>query len=118
MILAIIGSRTITDINLSEYVKERPDEIVSGGANGIDTLAAIYARENNIPLKEFRPDYQKYGRGATHIRNRQIIDYCDKVLAIWDGKSKGTLSSLNYAKRIGKESVIVNPYNNEDIPIL
>ena len=41
MKIAIIGSRSITDANIRKYVS-RGDEIVSGGAVGIDTLAAEY----------------------------------------------------------------------------
>lgn len=112
MKLAIVGSRGITDIRLSEYITERPEMIISGGAKGIDTLAAIYARENNIPLKEFLPEYSKYGRSAPIIRNKQIVEAADMVMAFWDGKSKGTLSSINLAKKLGKSLLIINPCDN------
>ena len=117
MKLAIIGSRALSGIDIARYIDKRPDEIISGGARGIDTLAASYARENGIPLRVFLPDYQMYGRGATHIRNRQIIEACDRVLAIWDGKSKGTLSSMNYARKLGRELIVVHADDHEDIPV-
>lgn len=112
MNLAIVGSRGITDINLSQYITEQPEMIISGGAKGIDTLAAEYAHAHNIPLKEFLPEYDKYGRGAPIIRNRLIVEAADKVIAFWDGKSKGTLSSINLAKKLGKSLLVINPCNN------
>ena len=51
---------------------------------------------------EHLSDYAKYGRAAPLVRNRLIIDDCDKVLAFWDGKSRGTKQSLDYAERKGK----------------
>ena len=119
MKLAIVGSRGITGIRLEDYIKELPSEIVSGGARGIDTLAADYARKNSITLTEFLPDYQKYGRCAPVIRNRQIIEAADKVLAIWNGKSRGTQNSISLAKRLGKEVslFIVDTSDDEYIPI-
>lgn len=118
MKLAVIGSRSITDTDLTRYITDRPDEIISGGARGIDTLAAAYAEANGIPLTVFLPDYARYGRSATHIRNRLIIEHADSVLAIWDGKSRGTLSSIGMARRLGKRLVVVNPYDDEDVPVL
>ena len=102
MKLAIVGSRNICDIDISKYILEKPSEIISGGAKGIDTLAAQYAKRNGIPLTEFLPDYEKYGRAAPIVRNKQIVSSADVVLALWDGKSRGTLSSINYAKKLGK----------------
>ena len=110
MRLAIVGSRKIKDIDLGEFLRdmnEQPDVIISGGANGIDTLAAEYAVKNGIELIVIRPDYDKYGRAATHIRNRQIVEQSDAVLAIWGGESRGTLSTINSAKRLRKEIKVV-----------
>lgn len=106
MKLAIVGSRGISDIRLADYIKEIPSEIVSGGARGIDTLAADYAKANKITLTEFLPDYRKYGRSAPIIRNRQIIEAADKVLAIWDGKSRGTQNSISLARKLDKEVLL------------
>jgi len=77
-------------------------EIVSGGAKGADTLAEQFAKENNLPVKIFKPDWAKYGRGAGPVRNKQIVEYADKVIAFWDGESKGTKSSIDLAEKSGK----------------
>ncbi|MBR6251809.1 MAG: DUF2493 domain-containing protein [Bacteroidales bacterium] len=106
MKLAIVGSRSITKEGIvAEAINHfnlKPGIIVSGGAKGIDSLAAKYARENKIPLIEFKPDYQRYGRAAPILRNTTIIEHSDVVLAIHDGVSKGTLDSIKKAKNLGK----------------
>ena len=107
MKLAIVGSRGINNIDIGTYIQEVPTEIISGGAKGVDTLAAEYAIRNNIKLTEFLPDYKRYGRGTPIIRNSQIVESCDKLIAFWDGKSRGTLSSINLAKKLGKELQVV-----------
>lgn len=107
MKLAIVGSRGIENFDLSTVILEQPSEVISGGAKGVDSLAREYAIEHNIKLTEYLPDYAKYGRGAPIVRNRSIIEASDKVLAIWDGVSKGTLSSINLAKKLGKQVQIV-----------
>jgi hypothetical protein len=76
-------------------------KIVSGGAKGADSLAEIYAEKYQLPLIVFKPDWQKYGRGAGIVRNREIIEAADMVVAFWDGSSKGTASSLKFAKSKG-----------------
>ena len=73
-------------------------KIVSGGAKGADSLAEIYAEKYQLPLIVFKHDWQKYGRGAGIVRNREIIEAADIVVAFWDGSSKGTASSLKLAK--------------------
>ena len=107
MKLAIVGSRGINNIDIGTYIQEVPTEIISGGAKGVDTLAAEYAIRNNIKLTEFFPDYKKYGRCAPIIRNSHIVESCDKIIAFWDGKSRGTLNSINLAKKLGKQLQVV-----------
>ena len=101
MKIAIIGSRNIVVNDIGKYVSQN-DEIVSGGAKGVDTCAAEYARANNIKLTEFLPKYEKYGRAAPIVRNKEIVDYADKVIVFWNGHSKGTLSVIKYAEKVGK----------------
>ena len=106
MKIAVIGSRNVTDINLSQYISET-DEIVSGGAKGVDTCAREYARAHGLKLTEFLPEYDKFGRGAPIVRNKQIVDYADKIFAFWDGSSRGTLSVIKYAEQVGKPCKVI-----------
>ena len=115
MNIAIVGGRDFSDYTLlkerlSRYISIYgvPENIVLGGAKGADTLAAQFATEMDIPLLVFKPDYQKYGRGATLVRNTQIIENADVVFAFWDGKSKGTKDSITKAKKLQKELYIIS----------
>ena len=98
MRVAIVGSRNIEYENLQkkayallcQNIPSGATEIVSGGAVGIDALAEIYAKQNGLPMKVFKPDYAKYGKRAPLVRNDEIIHYAQYVLAIWDGASRGT----------------------------
>jgi hypothetical protein len=76
-------------------------EIVSGGAQGADTLGAHYAFDMNIPIKQFFPDWDKHGKPAGHIRNKEMADYASGghgiLVAFWDGKSKGTKNMITTA---------------------
>ena len=107
MRLAIIGSRTCPAVDIASHLWFVPELIVSGGAKGVDTYARLYAEGNGIPFIEFLPEYRKYGKIAPIIRNRQIVDNCDFLLAFWNGVSPGTRHALDYAKRKGKPFKIV-----------
>lgn len=90
MKLAVIGSRNLT-VNLADYLSGMEiDELVSGGARGIDRCVRRYAEERKIPLREFLPDYNRYGKVAPLRRNIEIVEYADAVVAFWDGSSRGT----------------------------
>ncbi|MCI7032644.1 MAG: hypothetical protein MR897_04370 [Bacteroidales bacterium] len=107
MKLAIIGSRTCPPIDIAAHLKYIPDTIVSGGAIGADTYAKEFAIKHNLKLIEFLPDYEKYGRKAPLVRNKLIVKECDCLIAFWDGKSRGTKFTLDYAERMGKPTKIV-----------
>ena len=106
MKVGIVGSRTITVSNLEKYIS-RDDEIVSGGAAGVDRCAADFAKKHGIQLTEFLPEYARYGRAAPIIRNKKIVDYSDRIIVFWNGFSKGTLSVIQYAKKAGKPCEVV-----------
>ncbi len=110
MKVAIIGSRTIKKFDdLYKYIPENVTEIVSGGALGVDRIAREYAQKNGIKLLEIIPDYNKYGGKVAPLkRNDKIVEYADYVIAIWDGKSRGTAYVLHKCEESGKDYIILN----------
>lgn len=107
MKLAVIGSRNLTNVALDHYLPQGTEEIVSGGAVGVDSCAAEFAKRKGLKLTEFLPKYECYGRAAPIVRNKQIVDYADQILVFWDGSSKGTLSVIQYAQKTGKHCEVI-----------
>ena len=107
MKLLIAGSRSITDFDLSPYIPEDVDLILTGGANGIDTLAEAYADKHRISKLIMRPQYKLFHRGAPLKRNDRMVELCDKVLVIWDGTSHGTKHTIDYANKLGKPVEVI-----------
>lgn len=97
----VTGSRSIADIDISEYLKNI-DVLLTGGAKGVDSLAITYAEKNSIKHIEILPNYAKYNRAAPVIRDEEMVKMCDRVVAIWDGKSKGTKHTIDFAKKYRK----------------
>ena len=113
---AVVGSRSIQDkqfvfdtldFYLARLLKEYEVIIVSGGALGIDSLGAQWAELKGLKTEIYLPDYKQYGKGATFIRNSQIVEASDYLIAITTG-SKGTQDSINKARKKGIEVKIVN----------
>ncbi len=109
MKVAVIGSRSIRVKDLKKYLPENTTEIVSGGAKGVDTCAREYAFNNKLILTEFLPEYKKYGKKAPLIRNNLIVDYSDKVIAFWDGKSHGTKYVIDFCIQNNKKLTVYIP---------
>ena len=107
MKLLIVGSRSITDFDLSPYIPKETDTVISGGANGIDTLAERYSDLHRLSKYILRPKYNLYGRAAPLKRNEQMVDLADAVLVIWDGHSKGSEYTINYAKKVNKPITVI-----------
>lgn len=81
--------------------------IVSGGAKGIDTYAKLFAGRHHIPLTEFLPNYAIYGRNATLRRNTLIVKEANRIVAFPSKDSRGTLFTINEAKKLGKPVTII-----------
>ena len=107
MRIAIIGSRTLKIDDVDKYIPDGVTEIVSGGAKGIDFCAREYAIKRGIKLVEFLPEYEKFKKGAPLKRNVQIIDYADKIIAFWDGKSRGTKYVIDNCREQNKEIEVI-----------
>ena len=107
LIVAVIGSRSITEVDMEKIIPEGATELISGGANGVDFLAASYAAQHHIPI---RPDYKRYFyRRAPLESNQLIIDTADFVVAVWDGSSTGTKDALTRAQIAGKPARVYSP---------
>ena len=115
MKLIIAGSRDFNDVQLAlrsflEFsneitsetgVIEPIKEIVSGGARGADRLGEDIARMCHISVKRFIPDWDALGKRAGYVRNAEMGDYADALLAFWDKESKGTKQMIDYAIKKG-----------------
>lgn len=106
MKLAIVGSRGI-HVDISTHIPPGVTHVVSGGATGVDACAEQWAQAHGIPTTILLPDYARWGKTAPLMRNRQIVDAADRVMAIWDGVSKGTKFTIDYARRLGKPVHVV-----------
>jgi hypothetical protein len=105
--VVISGSRTVTDKNLvwkaldgSKFVIT---ELISGGAQGVDTLGEEWARSKNIPVKVYRPDYSiSNPRYAPLLRNEKMAEYSDALVAIWENGSRGTAHMIGCMEKLHK----------------
>lgn len=95
----IAGSRGFSNYKLlkekcNEYLREKRKEyniiIISGGARGADTLGEKYAQDEGFSLEVFPANWNKFGKSASFIRNEQMAEIADALIAFWDGKSHGT----------------------------
>ncbi len=101
MKVAIIGSRGLNIPIPQDAIPKETDQLVSGAANGIDRMARAFAIEHHIQILEVLPDYALFGRQAPLQRNDAIVDYADFVLAIWDGRSRGTKYVIDRCRKTG-----------------
>jgi hypothetical protein len=83
-------------------------EIVSGGAKGADNLGERFAIDNNLQIKRFPAEWDKYGKSAGYRRNSDMADYADSCICFWDGQSKGTNHMINLAKQKGLSVTVIN----------
>jgi hypothetical protein len=77
-------------------------EIITGGMPGVGMLAERYADDHGLPKLVIKASYVRMALLGMTYRRRMIVDTADKVVAIWDGKSRGTQQMIAYAQRTGK----------------
>lgn len=104
--IIIAGGRDFMDYNLlREKVNKILQEkrvthkivIISGCARGADTLGLRYASENVFDVEEYPAEWDKYGKKAGYMRNVEMAENANALIAFWDGKSKGTKHMIDIA---------------------
>lgn len=116
MKIIIAGSRNFNNYDflenkINELIKNKQidiTEIVSGKAKGADFLGEKYASLNNISIKEFPANWNLYGKKAGFLRNQEMGNYADVLIAFWDGNSKGTKHMIDYMKSLKKQVFVFN----------
>lgn len=102
MKVILAGSRTITELRLllDAITKSGFEitEVVSGMAPGVDRVGVWWADRKGIPVKRFYPDWKHLGKVAGIIRNQEMAKYADALIAVWDGKSRGTKHMIEYMR--------------------
>ena len=109
----IAGSRTVVDYGiLLEAVVQAPfviTTVVSGGARGADKLGELYAAAARLPLHVYPADWKNYGRKAGFIRNIEMAQNAEALIAVWDGVSRGTKHMIEEAKKHGLTVYVYEP---------
>ena len=111
MRLLICGDRNWDDKNLIRIAIKELQQlhtiecIIQGEARGADTQGKEVAEEMNIPILSFKPDWNKLGRAAGIIRNKEMLidGKPDYVLAFHDDikNSKGTGNMIKITQKAG-----------------
>lgn len=94
---------TLDDLNAQITITE----IVCGGAKGADSLGKLWALSRNIKVIDMEANWELYGKSAGFIRNRQMGDYADYLVAFWNSTSPGTKHMIEYMKSIGKHGTVI-----------
>ena len=99
-----------------------PDTIIHGAASGADSMAGRYARENNIPCREFPAEWRRYGRSAGHRRNQQMLDEGKPDLVVAFPGGTGTRNMVKIAREQGFEVNIIDhrgdPKHGDNAPVV
>ena len=110
MKVCIAGSREIEDYDLLCKVIADSNttitEIVSGTARGADRLGERFALEHDILLKKFPANWNKFGKRAGYLRNKEMADYANFFIILWDGESKGTKHMIDLVYKTGKNLIL------------
>jgi len=118
MKIAIIGSREFKNKELVEKILAKVltgiinggVEVITGGARGVDAWVKEFCEKDCTLCKIIRP-INPSNKLDYLFRNVEIITLADKIIAFWDGKSKGTKFVIDYAKARGKEVEIIKEKN-------
>lgn len=113
LVKLVVGSRSLSNITKADFdslIDYHPSDIIVVGAcnYGVDALVMKYYPD----CIKFPANWQKYGRSAGFVRNRQMHKFIAKFpnrvcYAIWDGVSKGTAHSFDLAKEFGNSIKII-----------
>ena len=110
--IIVAGSRTLKSYNLVENIITfsgfNITELICGMAKGIDMTAYIWAKKNNIPVKEMPANWEKYGKRAGLLRNEEMAKAADGAIIIWDGFSSGAKNMFDLSLKYNLKTCLFN----------
>lgn len=111
MKIAVVGSRDFKNKELVEKVLAKElvhieNSVITGGARGVDTWAKEFCDNDCTDCEIIRP-INPANKMDYLFRNVEIITKVGKVLAFWDGKSRGTKFVIDYARARKKDIEII-----------
>lgn len=81
------------------------------GPGGVDQAGELWARRNGMEVLVVRAEWERYGRRAGMIRNGVMAEIGGllggRLLAIWDGRSRGTRNMVEQARAKGLEVEVI-----------
>lgn len=80
-----------------------------GAASGVDAFGERWAKRNNVPIEYYPADWRTHKRGAGYIRNAEMANRAEALIAVWDGKSPGTKSMIRIAQKAGLKVYVYKP---------
>lgn len=104
MRVIIAGSRTLGFNEVRQAMVNaiteglKPTLIVSGTANGVDRAGELWAFKAGLPVIKYPADWDNLGKRAGYVRNKIMSENADALVAVWDGRSKGTDHMIRLAK--------------------
>ena len=88
-----------------------PDTIIiHGGARGADKIAGRIAKEMGFTVVEVPANWEKYGKAAGSIRNREMLSLGPELVFAFHkniNESKGTKHMLKIAKDAGIDTILI-----------
>lgn len=116
MKIAIVGSRKYPHEDfvrefVGRLIQAQPAglTLVTGGAKGVDSWAQEEAFMFEVPVQTFLPDWDTHGKAAGVLRNTTIVAHSERVVAFWDGESRGTLDTIRKAVLQKKHVQVIGP---------
>lgn len=116
--MIVAGGRDYSNQNVVNYYIDRVKDvcdsrglnlvIVCGMATGADTLGRNYAISNGLEVLEFPADWNKYGKSAGYIRNKEMGNVADSAIVFWDGRSKGSKLMIDIMHELKKPVVAIS----------
>ena len=116
----------------------KPEKVISGMALGVDQWGAMIAYKLGIPFlaaipfenqeckwpEKSQESYRLlrklaseevivspggYSANKMQVRNKWMVDHCDKLIAVWDGSQGGTGNCVDYARSVNKDIYLIDP---------
>lgn len=116
--MIVAGGRDYSNQNIVNYYIDRVKDvcdsrglnlvIVCGMATGADTLGRNYAISNGLEVLEFPANWNRYGKSAGYIRNKEMGDVADSAIVFWDGRSKGSKLMIDIMHELKKPVVAIS----------